>query len=86
MTPASRISAASRGGECSVSAGASTTRPPASSGTNMSITETSKLSEANCSTASAGPMSHVSIMPSRKLTACRCSTTTPLGRPVDPDV
>ena len=33
-----------------------------------------------------GVMCQASIMPCRKLIACLCSMTTPLGCPVDPDV
>ncbi len=81
-----RISAASRGGECNVSVGASTTFAPASNGMNMSITEGSNVKAANDSTVLAGVMCQASIMPCRKLIACRCSTTTPLGWPVEPEV
>jgi hypothetical protein len=53
---------------------------------NMSITDTSKFSEANWSTRSSGPTCQGPSMPSRKFTACRCSTMTPFGWPVEPEV
>ena len=66
--------------------GASTTLAPPSSGMNMSMTETSKVNAAKLSTAAPGPTCQCRAMPCRKLIACRCSTTTPLGWPVDPEV
>jgi hypothetical protein len=86
VTPRSRISAASRGGECSVCGGARITRAPPSSGMNMSITDTSKVNAANPRTALEGSIRQAMTMPCRKLIACRCSTTTPFGCPVDPEV
>ena len=53
---------------------------------NMSMTETSKVKAANWSTALAGVIRQAPIMPCRKLIACRCSTMTPLGWPVEPEV
>jgi hypothetical protein len=81
-----RIRAASRRGESRACGGASTSRAPASSDMNISITDASKFSEANWSTMSAGPSCQVVIMPCRKLSSWRCSTTTPLGWPVEPEV
>ena len=81
-----RSSAASRGGECSVSGAASTSVPPASSGMNMSMTDTSKVKDAKPSTRLPGPTFHRVLIAWARLTRLRCSTTTPLGWPVDPEV
>ncbi len=53
---------------------------------NRSMTETSKVTAAKLSTALSGPIRQARTMPCRKLIAWRCSTTTPLGWPVEPEV
>jgi hypothetical protein len=86
LTSRSRINAANRGGDSRTSLEATTARAPDSNAVNMSITDTSKFSDAYCNTRSAGPTCHCRTIPSAWLTTCRCSTTTPFGRPVEPDV
>ena len=51
-----RINSASRGGDISVCRSVSTAVAPEHRVKNMSLTETSKLSDANCSTRSLGPI------------------------------
>src|SRR5579859_287415 len=62
------------------------THPPQTSGAKISNTDTSKLSEVEASTRDSSPGPNSALAQDTRLTTPRCSTTTPLGRPVDPEV
>jgi hypothetical protein len=51
-----------------------------------SNTEASKLGEENSNTRSPGRTTYRSISAAEKLANPACETTTPFGRPVDPEV
>jgi hypothetical protein len=61
-------------------------RAPVSNAENVSKTETSKVTEANPSTRSAGVRSKSSRVESIRLTTPRCASSTPFGLPVLPEV
>ncbi len=63
-----------------------TRRAPASSGENSSRTETSKLSDIRCSSASPAPSSQHRSPQASRLTTLRCQFITPFGCPVEPEV
>src|SRR5579859_2761735 len=62
------------------------THPPQTSGAKISKTDTSKLSEVEASTRDSSPGPNSAIAQDIRPTTPRCSITTPLGRPVDPEV
>nr|BFE50787.1 hypothetical protein GCM10017745_42140 [Saccharothrix mutabilis subsp. capreolus] len=64
----------------------STSAAPAGNDISSSMTAASKLSEATWATRDAGPISKVSMRYADRLARPWWLTTTPLGRPVDPDV
>ena len=86
VTRLARISAASRGGDSSVWRLPNTASPPEHIARNMSIADTSKFSDANCRNRSRSSSGQCATMPWTKLTTLRCSTITPFGRPVEPEV
>ena len=67
-------------------AGATTTVAPAPNPSSSSSTAASKLGEAACNTRAAGPTANRCANSAAKLPRPRCGTTTPLGRPVVPEV
>jgi hypothetical protein len=80
---------ASTSANCSPSSGpgGGTTRAaPAGNDMHSSSTEASKLGEENSSTRSPGRTSKWSTSDAEKLASPACETTTPLGRPVEPEV
>ncbi|MFT3769046.1 MAG: hypothetical protein QM820_26700 [Minicystis sp.] len=86
VTRCRRRSATSAGpGRCSSSV-AITSVPPAVRVPQISHTEVSKQSGAVWSTRSPGPTAYVPAWAVGRLARPRCSTRTPLGRPVDPEV
>src|ERR1022692_3547185 len=60
--------------------------PPADSVPKTSNTDTSKLSDVDASTRDNSPAAKADPAQHAHDTAPLCSTTTPFGRPVDPDV
>src|SRR4029077_6404767 len=60
--------------------------PPAVSGAKISKTDTSKLSEVEARTLASSPAPNSADAQHTRPTTLRCSITTPLGRPVDPEV
>ena len=60
--------------------------PPAVSGAKISNTDTSKLSEVEARTLASSSAGNSARAQHTRPTTPRCSTTTPLGRPVDPEV
>src|ERR1700722_6526221 len=78
-------------GSSNSSASASTlrttsTHPPDASGARTSNTEKSKLSDVDASTRDSSPAENCTETQDTRSVRLRCSTTTPFGRPVDPDV
>ncbi len=67
-------------------AGARTSVPPVNSAMATSQKAASKLAVANCSTRLSGPTAQRSIWLASRLGIPVWQTTTPLGRPVDPEV
>ncbi len=59
---------------------------PAAKAMSISITEASKLGEANCRTRLSGPTLSRSRWDSANAAMPPWVTTTPLGRPVEPEV
>jgi hypothetical protein len=53
---------------------------------STSAMDASKLGDESCRTRAPGRTPNVPRIASTRFTALRCSTSTPLGRPVDPDV
>nr|WP_284466957.1 hypothetical protein [Actinomadura madurae] len=68
------------------SCGASTSVAPCRSAMQISDTAASKPREANCRTRLAGPTPNSSAWAADRLGIPRWVTTTPLGRPVEPEV
>ena len=60
--------------------------PPETSGAKISKTDTSKLSEVEARTLASSSAGNSALAQHTRPTTPRCSTTTPLGRPVDPEV
>ena len=60
--------------------------PPQTSGAKISNTDTSKLSDVDASTRASSPPPNSAPAQHSNPATLRCSTTTPLGRPVDPEV
>ena len=60
--------------------------PPAASGANISNTDTSKQADVDASTRDNPSHPNAAAAHHSRFTTLRCGTTTPLGRPVDPDV
>ena len=75
----------SRSSTATSPAGGMATRPPLSSGAQISNVEASNDTGAISSTVVAGPSSVKSVSRTRRSTA-RCGTATPFGRPVEPEV
>src|ERR1700678_2037117 len=61
------------------------TVPPQTSGAKISNTDTSKLSEVDARTLASSAAGNSALAQLTRLTTPRCSITTPLGRPVDPE-
>src|SRR4029077_19426088 len=61
-------------------------QPPAVSGAKISKTDTSKLSEVEARTLASSAAGNSADAQHTRPTTLRCSITTPLGRPVDPEV
>ncbi len=66
--------------------GGTTSAAPAGSDMHSSSTDASKLGDENSSTRSPGRTAYRSISAAEKFASPACETTTPFGRPVDPDV
>lgn len=66
--------------------GTTTSRPPESRPRHRSQKATSKLGEANCRTRLCGPMPKRSLWVATSLATPVWESTTPLGRPVEPEV
>src|SRR5215475_10504791 len=77
--PAPRSASASKFGTTS-------RQPPAASVPKISNTDTSKLSDVDASTRDNSAAPNTSAAQHASDTTPACSTTTPFGRPVDPDV
>ncbi len=60
--------------------------PPDTSGANSSNTDTSKFNEVDASTRESSPEANSREAQDSRFTTLACSTTTPLGRPVEPEV
>ncbi len=83
---ASATSSTRRSASSTRSRGTSRTVPPEASGTSTSKTPMSKAKEAIAGVTSSGPIPNTAHPLSTRSTALRCSTPTPLGRPVEPEV
>jgi hypothetical protein len=81
-----RSSSSSIGPGRSCSGVASTSVAPLSRAIRISLTAASKLRLANCSTRLPGLTSNAAICAVARLHTPRCSMSTPLGRPVEPEV
>ncbi|GAA3836902.1 hypothetical protein GCM10022226_68590 [Sphaerisporangium flaviroseum] len=66
--------------------GHTTNAAPEPKAHTISKTDASKLGDANCNTRSPGPAPNRDTNPAAKFPTPACVTTTPFGRPVDPDV
>src|SRR5580704_19450740 len=66
--------------------GTTSRQPPAVSVPNISNTDTSKLSDVEASTRENSPAPKAEAAQHASDTTPACSTITPLGRPVDPEV
>ncbi|GLZ47944.1 hypothetical protein Acsp06_41290 [Actinomycetospora sp. NBRC 106375] len=78
--------AASSGTGARSSLGTTTRRAPESSDWHSSQNATSKLGDAKASTRSSGPTPSRSVWVATSLSTPACVTSTPFGRPVDPEV
>ncbi|GAA3214906.1 hypothetical protein GCM10010532_041610 [Dactylosporangium siamense] len=79
-------SAARAWGERAVARSAIAVRPPVTSGRNSSSQAMSKPAVVTASSVSCSPRPGSPAMETRKLVRFSWETTTPLGRPVEPDV
>ncbi|GIG09052.1 hypothetical protein Cco03nite_57520 [Catellatospora coxensis] len=86
VMPWARAYSVSSGPGTRRSAGTTTSRAPVSSPRHRSKNATSKLGDANCSTRPSGPTPSRSVAVASSFTTPACDTTTPLGRPVEPEV
>src|SRR5262245_15261861 len=86
VTPSLRTSPAQTAGSGLSIGGGITTVPPAAIIPNTSYTDRSKCSPETARQRSSGPTSKRRLMSRIVLAAPRCSTITPLGVPVEPDV
>lgn len=86
VTPSRRSSRRKSRGERLVSYGTTTSRPPCSSGPQNSQTEKSKAYEWKSVHTSSGPKAKCAADVSKSRTTLECGMTTPLGRPVEPEV
>ncbi len=84
--PAERIRPASAAGSRTVSRAATTSRAPAASGTNSSRLAMSKPNVVTARKRSSAPTEKRARMSTTRLASAPCGTTTPLGRPVEPEV
>ncbi len=80
------ISSASRRPSLASSRPATTRRPPATSGPNISSTEMSNDRVVSASSTSSAVSPGSSSIDCRRLTTLVCSTSTPFGTPVEPEV
>src|SRR5438045_4027880 len=78
-------SATANSGKCKAFS-TSITLPPEQSGAKISNTERSKQVDVEASTAERSCVSKVDMAQFRNATVLACSTATPFGRPVEPDV
>ncbi len=86
VTPSRRSSARNASGERAVSCGTTTSRPPYSSAPQTSHTEKSKAYEWKSVHTSSAPKPNQWSVAVKSRTALAWVTTTPLGRPVEPEV
>lgn len=86
VTRSRRTSSARRIGSWCAPGGATTITAPLISGRNSSHTDTSNPTGVLCSTRSCAPVAYSSRIHSSRLQIAPCETTTPLGRPVVPEV
>ncbi|CAM5357244.1 hypothetical protein SGLAM104S_00281 [Streptomyces glaucescens] len=84
--PVDTASSHSAAGSRTTSRAATTTPAPLSSGTNSSRPAMSNPTVVTASRRSSAPRANRSRIDTRKLTSGPCGTTTPFGRPVEPDV
>ncbi|GLW80331.1 hypothetical protein Aglo01_48120 [Actinokineospora globicatena] len=82
----SAMTAANSAGSRAVSPSTNRTVAPDSSGTNNSSPEMSNPTVVTATNTSSAPSANRSTMSSRKLTNAPDGITTPLGRPVEPEV
>ena len=86
VTPRSSSDAWSRAGISRVSWSGTQMQAPAVSGAHTSVTDASKPGDAIIAVLSDGPSPALSRRQATTLASERCSTITPLGRPVEPEV
>ena len=86
MTPRSRTRASKAPGSWAMAFGTISTRPPNSGAARNCQTEMSKLCEAVWATVSRSSRPRYGTLDSWLLSIPACSTITPLGRPVEPEV
>src|SRR5205085_10892695 len=86
VTPAAFTNSTNAPGSARCTAEAITNVPPAAKTTATSNTAASNPNDANCNTTRPGPASNTGANRTAKFTTPRCPTTTPFGRPVDPDL
>jgi hypothetical protein len=86
VTPASWISRTNAAGSRASRSVAMTVRPPVISGRNSSTAEMSNDADVCASHVSPGPASSRSRNASSRLASWACGTSTPFGRPVEPEV
>ncbi len=86
-TPLTSVTVSRAGSVASASRSSATiTVPPVASGRKSCVTDGSKQTDVDASIPRSSAAENTSASQRSRLTAFRCSTTTPLGRPVDPDV
>lgn len=86
VAPASRIRASSPAGSWLTAGGTGQVEPPCSSGSQVSQTEASKLGEVRARTRSSSVRPRWPAIHAMWLVRAEWVTTTPLGRPVEPEV
>ena len=86
VTPPSSITRPMAPGSFAASGGSRSILAPAASVVHSSHTEASNEIDVRCSTVSSAPMPKAPICHAVWLARPRCSTSTPFGRPVEPEV
>ena len=86
VTSPSQITRPMAPGSFAVSDERSRIRAPVASGVHSSHTDASNEIDVRCSTVSRAPMPNAAACHAVWLTRLRCSTITPFGRPVEPEV
>src|SRR2546426_161919 len=86
VTLLAAIASTKRGGSLTASSGMITSGTPCSNGPKISQVESAKVSEVFWQQTSPAAKGYSRHIQAKRFTNARCESTTPLGRPVEPEV